>query len=403
MAAMRHDRPTLERELGDLKSKVGVEMTVYDSSGQLLGSSAEHPPPPLAASELSQLGTDQNRFWSGSGTVIPAEEGGRVAAYTLVKHPPQKFPFAIAATQLAVILAVLALASIPMARSIAAPVEQLSALARAFGKGDYAVRANSRRKDEIGELARAFDEMANRIAQLRRSEKELIANVSHELRTPLARIRLALELVRVGDSAKAQGYLEDIEEDLGELERLLDDVMTTARFDLSSDSAAQAVPPLRLERVEARSLVEATAARFSKLHPDRRLERHFADELPELQADPPILRRVVDNLLDNAVKYSDAVQPIELIARTDHAPERLIVEVIDKGIGISEADLPRIFAPFFRSDPSRTRATGGVGLGLALARRVVEAHGGSIEVESAPGVGSRFRVTLPVALGAAGE
>lgn len=395
MAALRGDPEALKRELADLKQKVGVEMTLYESSGKLIGSNAERPPPPLPAADVARLEGDQVRLWRGSGVVIAAEKGGKTTAYCLVSYPPREFPFAVAAGQLAIILLVLGLASIPLARSIAAPVEQLSNLARAYGRGDFSVRARSSRTDEIGDLARAFDEMASRIAELRRSEKELIANVSHELRTPLARIRLALDLVRLGDAKKAAGYLEDIDDDLGELERLLDDVMTTARFDLSTDSANGSVPPLRLERLGARALVEATAARFAKRYPERRLERRFADSLPDLEADPPILRRVVDNLLDNAVKYSDKDQPIELVAKKSEQRDQLVLEVVDRGVGISPDDIPRVFAPFFRGDRSRTRSTGGVGLGLALARRVVEAHGGRIEVESALGAGTRFRVTLP--------
>ena len=241
-------------------------------------------------------------------------------------------------------------------------------------------------------LARTY---ADRIVALRRSEKELLANVSHELRTPLARIRLALELAREGDMTRAQSYLQDIEEDLGELEPLLDDIMTAARLDLERGSGTDAVPPLRRQRLEAAELLEAASARFARRFPERALRCRWSDGLPVLQADPNLLRRVLDNLLDNAAKFSDAGQPIELEAETIASPPALEIRVRDHGIGIAPADLERVFEPFFRTDRSRNRATGGVGLGLTVVRRILLAHGGSVRVESDKRTGTCFHVTVP--------
>jgi two-component system, OmpR family, sensor kinase len=119
------------------------------------------------------------------------------------------------------------------------------------------------------------------------------------------------------------------------------------------------------------------------------------EPLPALDADPALLRRVLDNLLDNARKYSDDGAPVTLTARARAGD--LDVEVRDRGIGMEAADVARLFTPFFRTDASRARGTGGVGLGLALARRVVEAHGGRISAESAPGAGTRIRFSVPAA------
>jgi signal transduction histidine kinase len=116
---------------------------------------------------------------------------------------------------------------------------------------------------------------------------------------------------------------------------------------------------------------------------------------PNLEADPVLLRRAIDNLLENASKYSDDSQTITLTARSSGS--EIVVEVQDRGIGIDPADLGKLFTPFFRTDRSRARGTGGIGLGLALAKRIVEAHGGSIGVRSTPGEGSTFRFTVPQA------
>jgi signal transduction histidine kinase len=292
--------------------------------------------------------------------------------------------------QLAAALAVLALLSIPLARSITAPLERLAKQSQALGAGDMSARSGLHGGDEIGDLARAFDDMAERVVNLRRSEKELLANISHELRTPLARIRMALDLVREGDTARAAGYVADIEEDLEELERLLDDVMTAARLDLSRGATGDALPPLRRKLVSARELLEAARVRFEKRLPERQLRVELAHGTPDIDADPNLLRRVVDNLLDNAAKFSDPSSHIELRAS-------LLIEVLDHGIGIAPGDLERIFEPFFRADRSRTRSTGGVGLGLALSRRIVEGHGGTITAHSELERGSRFRVLVPAA------
>jgi signal transduction histidine kinase len=395
MAALA-DRPEeLQKQIADLHERVGIEMTLYDTTGKLIAHSGDEPLPPLGPNELEHLEKEQTFFGKGFGQVLSLPAANGVSRYALLKFRAPEFPVVLLLKQLAVALVVLALCSIPLARSVTAPLVRLSGLARRFGKGDLTARLHSKRRDEIGELARAFDDMADRIAALRRSEKELLANVSHELRTPLARIRLALELASDGDGARVQSYLTDIGEDLGELEQLLDDVMSTARSDLARDSAGDALPPLHFEALSGSTVLEAAESRFHLRWPDSELKCDIPTDLPTLDGDPSLLRRVLDNLLDNARKFSEG--PVELAGRPAADGEHLVVEVRDHGIGISAEDQARIFEPFFRSDPSRTRATGGVGLGLAVVKRIVEAHAGNIEVESEVGRGTRFIVTLPLA------
>ncbi|HEX3851924.1 MAG TPA: HAMP domain-containing sensor histidine kinase [Polyangiaceae bacterium] len=393
MAALADHPDELRAELIDLKKRVGIDLSVYDVNGRLLGSNGSSEVAPLTGEDLNRLKRERNVFGRGWGQVMEPSNSHHSARYAVLRYRAPELPVSLLAKQFGVALLVLAVVSIPLARSVTAPLAGLSKLVRRFGTGDLSARFRSRRKDEIGALGRAFDDMADRIAALRRSEKELLANVSHELRTPLARIRLALELVTDGDREKVSSYLTDISEDLGELERLLDDVMSAARLDLARDSGGDALPPLHFEAIAGRTLVEAAAARFAVRYPERTLETEFPADLPTLEADP-VVRRVFDNLLDNARKYSEA--PVELSAHKSEDGAHFVVAVKDRGIGISEQDQPRIFEPFFRSDPSRTRATGGVGLGLAVVRRIVEAHQGTIEVHSDLGQGTRFVVTLPL-------
>jgi signal transduction histidine kinase len=203
---------------------------------------------------------------------------------------------------------------------------------------------------------------------------------------------LALELVHDGDARRVANRLEDIGEELVELERLIDDVVTMARLDLARESARDGLPPLRRETVEARMVLQASEARFRSHHPERKLSCRIADELPSLHIDPVLVRRALDNVIDNAAKFSEPDTVVQLEATSNGS--KIEIAVQDYGMGISDEDRARVFEPFYRTDRSRARATGGVGLGLALARRIIEAHDGTLEFEPSPGRGSRFVVTL---------
>ncbi|MDF2693209.1 MAG: periplasmic sensor signal transduction histidine kinase, partial [Labilithrix sp.] len=229
---------------------------------------------------------------------------------------------------------------------------------------------------------------------LLRLEMELLANISHELRTPLTRIRLALEFADDGDVAVARESRKDIAEDLDELERIIADVLVSARLQLADGTNPLGISPLRLERVALADIVSRSVARFLSAHPTRSL---VFDEVPlehELHADPVQLRRAIDNLLANAHKYTeDPETPLTLGYEGDARSLRL--RIIDRGIGISEEDQRHLFTPFFRVDRSRSRATGGLGLGLVLVRRILEAHGGTVRLDSRLGQGTVATIELP--------
>ncbi len=288
-------------------------------------------------------------------------------------------------------------------RWMAQPLAELSGVAWALGSGNLKARARLSRSDELGELGRGFDDMAGRIEGLLLTQKELLANVSHELRTPLARIRVALDIASEGDAVAARGSLEEIAVDLGELETMVDDILTSTRMDLQSDTQRGAGFSLRRKPVSPSSVAEQASERFRARYPERRLSVGVADALPLIEVDATLFRRVIDNLLDNAHKYSPGGAPITLVVDraqwralgvNGRAAGAVVFEVADQGMGIAPADLPRVFEPFFRAERSRSRGTGGVGLGLTLAKRIVEAHGGRIEIDSAAGRGTRARVSV---------
>jgi signal transduction histidine kinase len=368
-----NDPPRLAEELGRVREAFGYELTVYAKDGRVVATGVPEGMP-RAGSQWHE--------WK-----VPLRDGATaVVHFEVPPHDPTRGLLFIGA-----VLVALALASVPLARSIAAPVERLTAAARALGAGDLSARANVCARGELGELGRAFDEMAARLEALVRSERELLANVSHELRTPLARIRVALELAAEGDAERARRYLAEIGQDLAELDALVEDVLAAARLEARGPAA------LRVDEgpVDPAAVAREAGERFRAAHPGRTLEVELGEGLPALRGDAALLRRLVANLLDNAAKYSEPPAPIRLVARRDGPGAAL--EVRDRGIGIDPEDLPRLFTPFFRTDRSRARGTGGTGLGLALARRIAEAHGGTISAESAPGEGTTFRVRLPPA------
>jgi signal transduction histidine kinase len=284
---------------------------------------------------------------------------------------------------------VLVVGAILTARWIVRPIVQLSRATRAIGKGDLTARAGVSRDDEIGELGADIDEMAHRIERLVASERELLANVAHELRTPLSRIGVALDLAAEGDATRARASLEDIAVDVAELETIVTDILTAARFDLG-----KAELPLHRTIVEAASIANTAADRLRAHHPERELELDIAPGLPAIEVDPVLFRRVVDNLLENAHKYTpDGGSPIKLAVTRDG--DQVVFEVADRGVGIAADDLPRVFTAFFRGERSRSRQTGGVGLGLTLARRIADAHGATVSLTSEIGAGTIARLSVP--------
>lgn len=309
-------------------------------------------------------------------------------------HHPPPGPSAPLLTFFVSGLVIVGIGAFWTARWIVKPLEQLSAAARELGSGNLSARAGLTRDDELGEVGRAFDDMAARVRALVLAEKELLANVSHELRTPLARIRVVLELAAEGDPQRMRAFLAEISSDLSELENLLKDVMTGARLEMSDgDPGARSFAPQRKE-VPASDIAERVAERFRATHPTRPLKVEVGAALPRIAVDPMLFRRAIDNVLENADRYSpDPGTEVSL----NISAKGSIVEfaVADRGMGIAKEDLPLVFTPFFRAERSRSRDTGGVGLGLALVKRIVIAHGGEVTVESELGAGTTVRVSVP--------
>ena len=370
----------LDRAMARIGPRLRGHLSLYDLDGKVVRSTAEPALPGVTARELKTLQTEK---WALSWRriVVRSDDGSMLGVYV-----PNSFgfPWGFVLPLGAGVLLVVFAATLWFSRRLVRPLGQLASTARRFGEGDIDARAHLHRNDELGEVGRAFDDMASRTSALISSQRQLMADVSHELRTPLARIRVALELA-AEDPVAARDVLADVGVDLDEIDTLIADILTTARLD------ADAV--IKREPISVGELADRAAARFSARHPGRALEKTIDDGERAIECDPVLLRRALDNLLDNAAKYSDVNAPVKLDVHPDDAV--IAFEILDHGIGMTADELAHAGTPFWRADGSRARRTGGVGLGLALARRIARAHGGDVLLDSAPGRGTTARLQIP--------
>jgi len=243
--------------------------------------------------------------------------------------------------------------------------------------------------DELGHLARVFNDLLSRLDQSFESMRAFMADASHELRTPLSIIRgeADVALSQERDASEYREALATIQDEARRLSRVVDDMMALARADAGQR-------PLRVQEFYLNDLVEecCKAARVLALHEGVSLTLEPSSDIP-YQGDEDLLRRMILNLLDNATKYTPSGGSVSV--KLEREPANIKITVSDTGIGIPVESAPHVFERFFRVDSARSRAEGGSGLGLAIAKWVAEAHEGSIGVNSALGAGSTFTVRLP--------
>ena len=278
-----------------------------------------------------------------------------------------------------------------LARSLARPVSLVTAGVRAVAGGDLAQRVPVQGGDELARLAEAFNAMADRLARVEASRRAFVADAAHELRTPLAALKALVEPLLSGAVAPGPEQAEF----LGEIGREVDRLAELAA-DLLTLSDLEAGRPLQRSDVDLAELLGAVRARLLPLAREKGIALTAAAP-PGLQAEADGLRlqRALYNLVHNAVSYSPAGTVVRITAGAVAGGVEIVVA--DRGPGIPAADLPRIFERFYRRERSRSRERGGAGLGLAIAREIVQAHGGQIQVETQVGEGSRFVVQIPVA------
>jgi len=273
-----------------------------------------------------------------------------------------------------------------LSRRVLRPIDTLTAAAQRLGRGDLTGRVPVRGNDELAELARSFNRMADSLQRGEERQRRLVADVAHELRTPLANLRGYLEALSDGVIAPDPDLYASLHEEAVLQQRIVDDLQDLALAEAGNLAYHRAAVDLAelLETCRTAHHARAESAGVSLTV--------LADPVA-VHADPDRLRQVVGNLITNALRATAAGGTVRLYA--NHTGTKAIVRIVDTGSGIAPDALPQVFDRFWRADAARGRRTGGSGLGLAIARQIVTDHDGTITVASEVGVGTTFTITLP--------
>jgi signal transduction histidine kinase len=274
---------------------------------------------------------------------------------------------------------------------VLAPIKSVTVASGRLAAGDLSHRVKVNDRGEIGAMAQSFNTMASELDRNRTLQHNMIADIAHELRTPVSNIRGNLEAVQDGLALPNADTINSLAEETSLLTRLIDDLQ-----ELSLAEAGQL--KLKLERVEPASVIlrVVEAFRIESQSKGVKLEAKLGINVPLVEIDTQRIFQVLSNLVRNSLAHTR--QGDSIIVSSEAIVDKLVVSVTDTGEGIPESDLPLIFERFYRVDKSRSRATGGTGLGLTIVKKFVEAHKGSVEVKSEVGTGTTFNIVLPLVL-----
>jgi signal transduction histidine kinase len=354
-----------QRALDQLHQRLKIDLALYDSEGRVLAAAGNIPRLPRRGVSTSGWAM----VHGGPLWVLPLDDGRRLVVRH--PHPPAHIGWRVFVIPLLIVLA-FALGAYPIARRLTRRLQRLQAGVEQLGEGDLTTRVAVEGRDEVAALARSFNQSAQRVEELVKSHKLLLANCSHELRTPLARVRLGIERLAGNSDSSVR---DELTRSIAELDALIEEMLLASRLD-----ALRTLE--RSEEVDLLALVAEEAAYF-----DVAVE----GQPTVVHGDPALLRRMVRNLLDNARQHGGGATRVE-VSVTASGTKQIIVE--DQGEGIAQADQERIFEPFYRAGGAR-QAGRGFGLGLAIVRRIARAHAGDVSYVSLDGAGSRFNVFLP--------
>ncbi|HYA41526.1 MAG TPA: ATP-binding protein [Syntrophobacteraceae bacterium] len=380
-----------------LEKTAGVELFVFDAQGEQL---TAH----LASEEVEELsrhhikhGLDYRR--SGE-SIFTAQQfaGPSGKKYMLIAKLPARHFLArnlrSQAMNLVFIFFTAGGVCYWLARHISRPISKLRAAARRLADGDLKVRVGAvlgRRSDEISDLGRDFDQMAERIESLIGSQKRLLRDISHEFRSPLTRLTLALEIARGRHGQEAANALERIELEAGRLNALISKLLMLARLESGADQIEMA--PFDMAELLEELVADAD---FEARGRNCRV-RVVATQSCIVKGSRELLRSAIENVLRNAVRHTAENTEVRVALRleTDGGPARAGIEVQDEGPGVPEAALADLFSPFYRVGDARDRKQGGTGLGLAITERAVRLHGGRVQAANAPHGGLSVKIDLP--------
>jgi two-component system sensor histidine kinase CpxA len=368
-------KTALRSTLARLRGRSRNELIFTDSSGRDLLTGQDRSP---------MLPREGYLSWLRNIPRLRIAHQDSTGRYWLIVAGPRRMTFWFLRPEHLWVLAICVLLCYLLSWHLTSPVRQLQRAVDCFGRGELNVRAEGSRRDELGQLARTFNLMADRIQTLLTAERRLLLDISHELRSPLARLSVAVELARTN---KNPADLDRIQKEADRLNTLIGELLQVTRAE--GDPSKRVVEPLSLTQV-VREIVDDTS--IEARPKDCELVLHAqADVL--LDGDAELLRRAIENVVRNAIRYAPQGSPIEIDLNENG--ESAVIRVRDFGPGVPGNAIERIFDPFYRVDSDRNRASGGTGLGLAIARRAVQLHGGVIRAtNAAPGL--LVTIELPV-------
>ena len=277
-----------------------------------------------------------------------------------------------------------------VSRGMAAPIQSITSTAKQIRNGDLTARTGVTGPDEIGQLGETFDDMASTIERDIKLEHRLTGDVAHELRTPLMAMQATVEAMQDGVLPADDEHFEVVASEVRRLSRLIDAMLKLSRLENGSTE-------FNCQRTDLARLVKGLVSSQHQLFHEKGLHLRYVDETPhgELYADvdPDLLREAIVNLMSNAMRYTNADGWVKVSLRQDRSD--VLISVQDTGIGIAQEDIPQTFARYWRSDVSRERVSGGLGVGLAITKEIIDRHNGTIFVESELGKGTTFTLRIP--------
>ena len=265
-------------------------------------------------------------------------------------------------------------------RWILKPIKLLSEGVNQVSQGNLDHKIRVKRKDELGRLAYSFNSMTDQINTMIQAQRQLLLDVSHELRSPLTRMRVGLELM---DNRKTK---KGIHEDLIQMEQMISEILESERLGNNYGS-------LRIEDADLVGVIKEVVQIYENSEPGISLMEAPKNLL--IKFDKERIKIVLKNILENALKYSKTSNK-NIEVSCNNSDKQVVITIVDYGEGIPEKDLPLLFEPFYRVDNSRSKKTGGYGLGLHLSKKIMQAHAGDISIKSVPGEGSKVTITFPI-------
>jgi two-component system, OmpR family, sensor histidine kinase CpxA len=386
----------LRRYLEDLRESQHVRAYLFDAQGREVSG---RPVPRWADSLARGIKPPPREFWQYLAPSpfrrLPVTSAGGHTYTLAVMLPPGPFGRG-GVPGLGIWIGVISsgLVCYLLARYLTSPVVRLTAATRRLAEGDLTARAGSagsRRRDEIAELVRDFDIMAERLENLVKAQSRLLNDISHELRSPLARLNVALGLARQRSGPEAQSALERMELESDRLNQLIGSLLTIARLESGADPSRKSV--LGLAEIITQIANDADyEAQARHCHVKARIVNDC-----KVSGEATLLRSAIENVVRNAAHYTaeGSVVEVSLEQQSSGANSEAIIRVSDSGPGVPPDALEKMFQPFYRIDDARGRETGGVGLGLAITERAVRLHGGTVKAWNRPEGGLTVEIRLP--------